>query len=139
MTVRGGLRAIQKTGSGTATLVNQGTIAGDTSGRTLYVRPDVLTNQGLIKSASGGNVSITAPTITNVVGNALVGGIWKAAAGSTLSISGATITTNQATIELNGPGSNFTAINGLQSNQGTFSILGGRTSQRAATLSTWAQ
>ncbi len=64
MTVRGGFGAIQKTGSGTATLVNQGTIAGDTSGRTLYVRPDVLTNQGLIKSASGGNVTF-ATTFTN--------------------------------------------------------------------------
>jgi hypothetical protein len=54
--------------------------------------------------------------------------------GSTLDISGATITTNQATIKLDGPGSKFAAINGLQSNSGAFSLLGGRVFTTAGPL-----
>ncbi|NLE61864.1 MAG: PEP-CTERM sorting domain-containing protein, partial [Planctomycetes bacterium] len=105
------------------------TISG--SGGRIYSNVTV-NNLGTIE-ANGGTVELqTAPT--QFSGTTLTGGTWKAINGS-LTVGGSpAVTTNQATVALSGSSSAFAPINSLADNQGSFSILGGRTFNTAGAL-----
>ncbi len=69
-------------------------------------------------------------------GNTLTGGTWDVLAGATLSVpSAAAITTNDGNVTLSGAGSVFTPINSLATNNGSFSVLAGRSFSTFASLS----
>ena len=61
LTVRGGTTYFSRNGSGTAELVNAGTIRSDVSGRTIYFNSITLTNTGQIEAAGGGRIDISIP------------------------------------------------------------------------------
>jgi len=105
------------------------TISG--SGGRVYSNVTV-NNLGTIE-ANGGTVELqTAPT--QFSGTTLTGGTWKAINGS-LTVGGSpAVTTNQATVVLSGSSSAFAPVNSLADNQGSFSILGGRTFTTAGAL-----
>ena len=89
-------------------------------------------NTGTVEARSG---TLNFGTqVTQVSGGALTGGTWNVFANSTLTLPGS-ITTNQANITLNGLGSTFTSINGLASNAGTLSVLGGKSFATTSSLS----
>jgi len=93
-----------------------------------------LNNTGTVEVLSG-TLNFTE-SVSQISGAALTGGTWKVGTDSTLNITtGSQITTNQATIVLDGPNSNFSKINTLATNQGSFSILRGRNFTTAGSLS----
>ena len=66
VTLHGGYGEIGiRNGSGTATLINQGTIAADVSARYLIIQPDAFTNQGTVEAINGGTLYVNAATWTN--------------------------------------------------------------------------
>jgi hypothetical protein len=115
------------------TLKNFGTISSQTSGAGL-VFAGTFTNNGTVEARNGGTVNVSNSIVTNFAGGVLTGGAWDAFAGSTLNFGGSTITTNHADIRLDGMGSTFNAVNSLASNQGSFTISGGRNFTTAGTL-----
>ena len=76
---------------GSMTLVNQGLISSQTSGRTVTIQPASLTNQGTLEALNGGVLSISAATWSSATGATL------RANGSTLNLSGSW--SNSGTIE----------------------------------------
>ncbi|MCP5149805.1 MAG: choice-of-anchor D domain-containing protein [Ectothiorhodospiraceae bacterium] len=123
--------------AGTGGMINQGTIRGD-RGLPLIVDPGVgasFTNAGVVEARGGGTVRFTdSAEVTNVVGNALVGGTWvvddttggltqmQLGVGSTQ----ADIRTNDAEIRLAGVNSRFDALANLDANAGSFTLQRGR-------------
>ena len=114
----------------------------------------VLNNAGLLKKSLGsgtstiasgihfgntgtvevdiGTLQIQAP-VAQVSGNVLTGGTWNVESNATLSMPGS-IATNAGSVTLSGTNSNFAAINGLSANQGSFSLLNGRSFVTAGAL-----
>jgi hypothetical protein len=80
-------------------------------------------NSGTVEVHSG-TLSI-GPSVAQVSGNTLTDGTWYVGANSALALV-ASITTNQANVTLDGADSVFAALNNLASNEGSFSLLGGR-------------
>lgn len=106
--IHGGAHTILS-GTAGAELVNQGRIAADLSSKTLTVRPDRLTNEGLLEALNGGKL--------------VIGGAWtnrgtlRVDATSTLSLGGTFTTADIGTIERAG-GSGTVAISGTLNNSG---------------------
>ena len=93
-----------------------------------------LNNLGTVE-AQGGTLTVAGP-VTQFSGSTLTGGSWIACANSTLNASSAgNFLTNQGNVILNGPNSIFTKINSLTSNQGSFTVEGGRSFTTAGALS----
>jgi RHS repeat-associated protein len=93
-----------------------------------------LNNTGTVEVLSG-TLNFTE-SVSQISGAALTGGTWKVGTDSTLNITtGSQITTNQATIVLDGPNSNFSKINTLATNKGSFTILRGRNFTTVGSLS----
>jgi hypothetical protein len=131
-------------------LVNQGTIRADIAGHILYIGNwfsssplTRFTNQNLVEATGGGIVNVkpaTAAALTNLSGNTLVGGTWRAAGnGSRLEIDAAPIHTNAAEIILDGAGAtlrsrtlaagtfaDIEATLATNAGGGTLRVLGGR-------------
>jgi hypothetical protein len=93
------------------------------SGTTTIPAGISLNNLGTVRVA-GGLLSIGGP-IAQVVGASLNGGNWTVSGSGELSIPAA-ITNSDSFITLDGPGAVFAAVLGLNSNQGSLSLLGGR-------------
>ena len=125
----------------TWTILNDQTITWNNNG----AQPTV-ENQGIMVKAAGAGVTemidvflVNTGTLrvesgtfrTNGVtipSNRLVGGSWSVRANATLDLIGPAIVQNEASIELDGPGSTFAAIDSLETNaaSGDFTISGGR-------------
>ncbi len=118
--------AIHSTTNGT--LINQGTLSSETAGRSFSVTTNAVTNTGTFSATNGASfvVGTNATNLTNLAANTLTGGTWKVGAGSTMNFGTATFANNAATIELDGVGSTFAAVNPLASNSGSFTIKNGR-------------
>ncbi len=96
----------------------------------------VFTNDGVytVNSGSAGGSSalaVDAGRLTNFSGATLTGGAYNVISSatantSTLSFGGGTITTNAARVTLSGASTVFTEINGLNNNQGSFTVANGR-------------
>ena len=109
---------------------------------------NVFTNAGVFKKSGGtgtstmsalttntGTVSVYTGTllfsaqynngVADVDHSTLTEGTWNVFDGATLTFASyGTLTINQANVTLSGPNSNFTSINGLADNQGSFALLG---------------
>ncbi|HMC58106.1 MAG TPA: hypothetical protein VKJ01_02825, partial [Candidatus Solibacter sp.] len=98
-TIGGGLNF----SNGNMTLINNGLISSQVSGRTITVNPVSFTNQGTVEAINGGLAVISATNWSNASG-----GILQALNGSTLSLSGnwsnpaGSISINNSTLNLGG-------------------------------------
>lgn len=92
---------------------NQGTIKRTGVAGTTMVTGVTLNNTGTVQVESG---TLRADTVAQVSAGALTGGTWNVFGGSTLDLVGAAITTNAADVTLRDAGSQFPAIDGLQTN-----------------------
>ena len=91
-------------------------------------------NQGLV-TVSSGTLTLADVAQHPTGSNTLAAGSWEVKAGATLNIlSGGDIVINQAQVSLSGVGSTFAKINMLADNQGSFSILDGRSFTTAGDL-----
>ncbi len=114
----------------TGTLINDGTIAAQNSGR-LTIDPASFTNNGTIDVTAGSTVNVTG-SFTNFDGiGTLTGGTYLVA--GTFEFAGANIVTNTASITLDGPTSaiiNTTTAGGalasFATNHGSFTLMDGR-------------
>ncbi len=106
------------------TVENQGVMVKSAGAGVTEMVDVIFVNTGSLRVESGtfrtNGVSIPS--------NRLVGGAWAVRAGATLDLVGPDIFQNEATIELDGPGSTFAAIDTLETNAATgdFTISGGR-------------
>ncbi|MCA9287560.1 MAG: hypothetical protein KDA05_03190, partial [Phycisphaerales bacterium] len=112
-------------GMGAAAIVNGGSILQAQPGAMTLATGVAITNTGTI-DISAGSFSTDGVTIP---GGVLGEGTWRVSNGATLDLQGVALTNNGATIELDGPGSVFTALGGIQSNDaaGTLRLTGGNT------------
>ena len=102
----------------------------------------VVVSQGTLNLLSGlTQIPGSTPTQVGTVvipgtPGTLTGGNWEILAGGTLSTmpGGPAITTNDGNVTLSGAGSSFAAIDGLATNNGTFSVLSGATFTTAGGL-----
>jgi hypothetical protein len=111
----GGLNAASALVSGTGTLLNQGTIAGDVAQGFLFLFDShaglTVTNSGLMEATNGGQLDIETPSFTNFSNDVLTGGSYAAIGnGSLLTFWGpsstmAVLTTDAANVTLDGAGS----------------------------------
>jgi hypothetical protein len=108
---------------GTVAIINAGTIQKTGGGGTSTIQIfGNLSNTGSIEVDSG-TLDLNPSTISQVSGDALTGGSWKAFDGATLEFpSGTDITTNAATLDLSGSESNITGISELTSNSSNFTL-----------------
>src|SRR5262249_53320508 len=115
---------------GSSSVVNQGTISADVSGRfirVIAIDSGRITNNGLFETRNGGRILMDTPNpLTNRVGNMLVGGRWSALAGSNLDLPSTAIEINSADVTLSGPGSLFAAMDPINDNRGSFTLDAGR-------------
>lgn len=112
-----------------ATLVNNGLIQGQATGRSLTILTTSFTNNGTV-DAAGSSVQLNSITTTNFAGNALTGGIWKASSGGTLSGGvSSNIKTLNATVMLDGSVAGWNALAKLETiaTGGVLQITGGAT------------
>ena len=149
--VHGGTGEIGYYSSSTATVINQGTISADLGG-TFRVQPAHFVNEGTVEAtnhammmvgdtyglssltnngrftASGGAIlQIRNPAIlTNLVDGTLTGGLWEVEQYSTMDFQSYSIDTNAAEIVLSGLSSTFSALQGLDDNQGSLTVTDGR-------------
>jgi len=123
-------------GGSNNTLLNQGTLAAESSGRTFTVQPTSLTNSGTLAARNGGILTVgsNATNLTNLASNTLTGGTYQAFANSTLNFGTATFSTNAANILLDGVGSVFNAVNPLATNADSFALQNGRNFTTAGAL-----
>jgi len=121
------------TGNGeiNAALINNGTVNAN-GGTTLSVT-GATTNNGLMQASNGGTLAIASGVLTNFSGTTLTGGSYEVDANSAINLPGS-ITTNAATVTLSGANSNFSAINSLTNNQGSFYLKNGRAFATAGDL-----
>jgi autotransporter-associated beta strand protein len=132
-------------GGGTLMVV-QGTFPGSIGGAGMVVQENPAQGTSAIVTLSGLN-TFTGGVIVNHgqvnfsqqapghVGTSLNSGIWRVFNGSSLNFNaGSNITTNSTEVVLNGATSNFTKINSLASNAGSFTIAGGKAFTALAAL-----
>ncbi len=121
---------VNNEGLGDNVISNMGTIrkTAGTGTSTLDIpEQGSLSNTGTIEADSG-TLYLEATTIDQVSAGTLSSGTWSALGGSTLEFpSGTSITANQANITLDGTGATITALVGLSSNSGGFSVTNGAT------------
>lgn len=110
-------------GGGTPELVNAGRISQSLAVSTSITGIDLF-NTGTL-DVSAGTLSTDGVAL---VGGLLDSGVWRVSGGATLDLLGASILTNAATIEIDGPGSTFTALDTIQANApaGALRLTGGR-------------
>jgi len=119
---------------GAATLNNAGIFRKSASTGTVDVYFG-MNNTGEVQVQNGTLALRGAVTQLPVPGTTLTGGTWIVNTNSTLNlVLGNNITTNQGNVTLDGLLSNFTKINFLTTNQGSFSVLGGRNFTTAGNL-----
>ncbi len=109
---------------GATAMINAGTIrktAGAGTSRLLI--NGSITNTGVIEADSG-TLYLDAPIIGQLSGTTLTAGTWNALNGATLEFPGGTAV-NLANIALSGAGATISAISGLTSNSGSFSLTDG--------------
>ncbi|HRY71301.1 MAG TPA: hypothetical protein P5304_25105 [Phycisphaerae bacterium] len=127
-------------GTGGRTVVNQGTISAETTGKTLTIQGN-WTNAGMIEASNGGIVSGEG-TIGNYASNTLTGGTWRVFTSSTLRLTNANIITNAATIVLDGASSKIVdqsdnnALANFATNAptGSLTLINGRSLATAGTV-----
>ncbi len=119
------------TDDGTGTLNNAGsiTITGNPAlSYSASIEIDKLSNTGTLE-IDGGTLSVYIySTLTQLTsnGSTLSGGTWIARDGATLDLENANnLTTNAATIIVDGTGSNISALQNLNDNSGSLSLLNG--------------
>ncbi len=100
------------TSASNVSLVVQGTIDADSSGKYIYVDGTNWINSGTLQAQSGGTLSLVS-TPLNFASGTLTGGTWSVGASSTLNLPGGNLTTDAATIILGGPGATFAALSHL--------------------------
>src|SRR5579871_3649831 len=120
---------------GTNGIINNGTIAADVAGGTLFVSPNNFTNNNIVSVAAGATVNINSPNFTNFNGSTLTGGTYLVT--GTLRFNGANIVNNAANLVLDGPSSqiinNNNGLTGIDSQfasntaAGSFTLKNGRT------------
>jgi hypothetical protein len=118
--------------AGTSTVINQGTIQADVSGRWLIVEPSVLSHTGTLAAHGGGTLYVN--NLVNYSAGTLTGGTWEVFANSTLQLNIPGIVTNDASIILDGANSSFLRDDGtdaltgfnINDSHGTFTIRNGR-------------
>jgi RHS repeat-associated protein len=116
-----------------ATFNNSGTLEMTAASGTATV-DYALNNAGTVEAQSGG-LALTS-SVAQISASELTGGTWNVLSGSTLSIaSSGSITTNDADVSLSGEGSTFPTINGIATNNGSLSIVGGANFTAAGDLS----
>ena len=132
----GGLSEISDSGyaPGQTSLSNAGIIrktAG--SGTSSLSVLGSITNTGTIEADSG-TIALSAYLgISQLVGDALIGGTWSAVDGAELEFpSGTAITNNEGTLTLSGAGAQIAGIAGLASNSGAFFVTNGAAFTTAA-------
>jgi hypothetical protein len=110
---------------GSMTLVNNGTISSETSGRTITVAPAVFTNNGTAQATNGGILSVTSANWTNPgsinvnAGTLNLGGTFASTAGiGTFSNTGGTV---NVTGTINNIGNAIT----LNNSTGSWNLLAG--------------
>ena len=131
----GGTADFTNASSGGLFAYNGGTLAfSNASGGTL-------TNNGLISVDSGSTVTVPAGALTNFSGTTLTGGAYAVTAfgtssPATLSVGGGSVVTNNASVQLSGPGAVFNEINALATNAsgGSFQLNAGRNFTTAGAL-----
>jgi autotransporter-associated beta strand protein len=124
ITIRTGTNGGNLGNNGTA-ILNQGTISGQTAGKTLSITGVGWSNTGTLQATNGGALALsTLPT--NYSSGTFTGGHVYVYAGSTLTFPSGTISSNAADIRLDGANSVFTPINSLATNSGTFAVANGR-------------
>jgi hypothetical protein len=106
-------------------LNNQGTLQkSGGNGTSVIVLSQQLNNTGTVSVSSGFLDSQTTAQVNN---NTLTGGTWNVLANARLRVNGfANLTINNGNITPSGPGSVFTNITNLATNNGSFSLLGGQ-------------
>ncbi|MEZ6233243.1 MAG: hypothetical protein R3B68_03540 [Phycisphaerales bacterium] len=111
------------TGMGAPAINNAGSILQAQPGAMTLATGVAITNTGTI-DISAGSFSTDGVTIP---GGVLADGTWRVSNGASLDLQGAALTTNAATIEIDGPGSLFSALAGIQTNDaaGTLRLTGG--------------
>ncbi len=112
---------------------NAGTLQANTAGSSVNIMIPTFTNSGTLSASGGGTISISNSTTTNFTnldgnGGTLSGGTYNVGAGSTLTLGTRAVSTigTGALVTLDGMSSTFTAVNSVVTNNGTFSLTGGR-------------
>ena len=123
-------RTVTTTAAGTLTIGATGLIeiAADTSGSlTIGNSNTTLINNGTIaNNATGRTLTINAATLSNHSGTTLTGGTWRAGGGTLNLGTGRNVTTNAANLVLDGTTSSITGLTGLATNNGTITLAGTR-------------
>jgi hypothetical protein len=128
---------------GGGSFVNSGTFrkqtgTGTTAIGSISIGTLAFTNGGTLEAASGILLVSNNDTFTNYTSatTTLNGGTYRILTNSTLDFDGRTVSTLTAgtTVELNGAGSVFTAVNSLAANNGTFRLAGSRNFTTAGDL-----
>ena len=114
-----------------------------TNGGVMVQNSGSFTNNGVYAVISGNtggsSLSVDAGRLTNFSGTTLTGGTYNVISSntantSTLSFGGGTITINAANVTLSGASTVFSEINGLNNNQGSFTVANGRNFMTAGAL-----
>ena len=114
---------------------NGGTLALSNASGGTFTNSSTADNgsSGVFQVFDSSTLTVSAGGLTNFSGTTLTGGSYYVASASTanpatLSFGGGSIVTNNASIELNGPGAVFNEINALANNasNGYFEVVGGR-------------
>jgi hypothetical protein len=117
--------------AGAGLINNAGTF--DKSGGTSSGINATVNNPGTVFCSAG--VLAFNGSVSQVAGTTLSSGTWQVFNGAILTINSAgNFFTNNATVLLNGPGSNFTNMNSLSNNTGTFSVVNGATFTTTSSL-----
>ena len=121
-------------GGGTADFTNNGTLSASNGGTLAFSNASggTLTNNGIIQVTDGSTLTVPTGALTNLSGTTLTGGDYVVSAASasspaTLSLGGGSIVTNNAAVELSGPGAVFNEIKTLANNAsgGRFTVESG--------------
>ncbi|MGE0480559.1 MAG: beta strand repeat-containing protein [Phycisphaerae bacterium] len=130
ITVRGGTFVFGSVDTAPINLVNRGVVSADVQGERVSVfgqGATRITNDGVFSARNGGTLMVSNPnSLTNRVGNALIGGRWEVYADSTIDLPSISLAVNAADVLLSGPASEFAAFNAFGTNEGRFAITDGR-------------
>ncbi len=130
------IRGISNIGSAnTLQITNHGLIHSDAASGVLIITPnsDGMSNTGTLRASGGGTLNIITShgSLSSLIANQLLEGSYEVIGDSTMRL-GAAVDSNDATILLDGPLSRLfstgstNALANFDSNQGSFTIRGGR-------------
>ena len=126
-TVAAGATLLGGSGTINASVVNNGTVGSVY--QTLTINSPTFTNNGVLAANNNANVTVSGGTnFTNYYAGTqtLAGGTYSVTDtgnGATLDCGGRNVLVNKATVTLNGANARFDALNGLTTNEGTWSLL----------------